>query len=142
KKTTASHIKSKSIDNDDQDSEDTLSVLKKLKTSSNQSQSTINSYFTHPLSKNNIDIIHEALVKFFITCDSEEIYNIDDWDDNINDTLISIELKDKLEIFFEEEQAELEDITNLTPKFIIKQLVDINDPIFYNQTVLNNFIDK
>ncbi|CAG8638087.1 16376_t:CDS:2, partial [Racocetra fulgida] len=73
---------------------------------------------------------------------SEEIYNIDDWDDNINDTLTSIELKNELETFFEEEQAELEDITNLIPKFIIEQLVDINDPIFYNQTVLNNFIDE
>ncbi|CAG8561794.1 9369_t:CDS:2, partial [Scutellospora calospora] len=73
---------------------------------------------------------------------SEEIYDIDDWDDNINDTLTSIELKDELETFFEEEQAELEDITNLTPKFIIEQLVDINDPIFYNQTALNNFIDE
>ncbi|CAG8608239.1 19837_t:CDS:2, partial [Racocetra fulgida] len=74
--------------------------------------------------------------------DSEEIYNINDWDDNINDTLTSIELKDELETFFEEEQVKLKDITNLTPKFIIEQLVDINDPIFYNQTVLNNFIDK
>ncbi|CAG8662119.1 3107_t:CDS:2, partial [Racocetra persica] len=235
KKTTASRIKSKSIDNDDQDSEDTLSILKKPKTSSNQSQITINSYFTHPLSKDNIDIIHESnsfknynslkfckdltlifdswttisnssvyiffaitsysnihilgLKEFEDQChtsenianitieainkiglnieqfswivtdspnqkqrdgfqfldneiDSEEIYNIDDWDDNINNTLTSIELKDELEIFFEEKQAKLEDITNLTPKFIIEQLVDINDPIFYNQTVLNNFIDK
>ncbi|CAG8775156.1 14840_t:CDS:2, partial [Cetraspora pellucida] len=57
-------------------------------------------------------------------------------------TLKIIELKYELETFFEEEQTELEDFTNLAPKFVIEQFIDINDPIFYNQTIQTNFIDE
>ncbi|KAF0484114.1 zinc finger bed domain-containing protein 1-like [Gigaspora margarita] len=66
KKSTTSHAKSKNAD-DDQDLENTSLVSKKQKTSL-ASVATIDSYYTRPLSQEKIDLIHEALVKFFITC--------------------------------------------------------------------------
>ncbi|CAG8689897.1 12460_t:CDS:2, partial [Racocetra fulgida] len=49
-------------------SDDTLSALKKQKTFSTSSLTTIDSYYTCPLPHEKINLIHESLVKFFITC--------------------------------------------------------------------------